>query len=243
MYTAAICDDEQAVARYVTDSVSARFSARQKPISADWYTDPAALEKRMSSGLSYDVLFLDIDMPGLDGIELCRRFREMGVDSLVVFVSNKEDMVFQTFDVLPFRFLRKSRFAEEIDKLCQDLLLELERRQERWLRFQTEPDGVVCSVNIQKLVYVEARGKLCVLRSTIGTQEVRVRLSDMEQMLKPHGFLQVHRSYLVNPYYIYRIDADTVLLDQGERVPLSRRRREGLTQEFFRWSRGEDVYD
>lgn len=239
MYTAAICDDEQDIARYVTDSVSARFSAQQKPISADWYTDSAALEKRMSSGLSYDVLFLDIDMPGLDGIELCRRFRKMGVDSLVIFVSNKEDMVFQTFDVLPFRFLRKSRFAEEIDKLCQDLLLELERRQERWLRFQTEPDGVVYSVNIQKLIYVEARGKLCLLHSAANNQEIRSRLSDLERQLKPHGFLQVHRSYLVNPYYIYRIDTDTVLLDQGERVPLSRRRREQLTEEFFRWSRGE----
>lgn len=82
MYTAAICDDEQAVARYVTGSISARFSAMQKPLSADWYTDPTALEKRVRDGLSYDVLFLDIDMPGLEGIELCRRFRDMGVDSL-----------------------------------------------------------------------------------------------------------------------------------------------------------------
>ena len=161
----------------------------------------------------------------------------------MVFVSNKEDMVFRTFDVLPFRFLRKSRFEEEIDKLCRDLLLELERRQDRWIRFQTEPDGVVCAVNLQKLIYVEARGKLCVLRSTASIQEVRVKLSDMEQLLRPHDFLQVHRSYLVNPYYIYRIDADTVLLDQGERVPLSRRRREKLTQAFFRWSRGEDTHD
>lgn len=239
MYTAAICDDEQAAARYVADSVSAYFSARQKPISTDWYTDPVILERRIKSGTSYDVLLLDIDMPGLDGIELCRHFREMGGDSLVVFVSNKEDMVFQTFEVLPFRFIRKSRFSEELDKLCRDMLLELERRQEKWLRLRTEPDGVIYSVNIQKLIYVEARGKLCLLRSTASDQEVRIRLSDLERQLKPHGFLQVHRSYLVNPYYIYRIDADTVLLDQGERVPLSRRRREQLTEEFFRWSRGE----
>jgi len=240
MYTAAICDDEQVVAQYIANHVTARFSAHQKPITADWYTDPVSLKKRIENGANYDVLFLDIDMPGLDGIELCRQFRELGGDSLVVFVSNKEDMVFQTFEVLPFRFIRKARFELEFDKLCRDLLVELERRQDKWLRLQTEPDGVVYSVNVQKLVYVEAQGKFCLLRSTVNTQEIRIKLSELEQLHRPHGFLQVHRSYLVNPYYIYRIDVDTVLLDQGERVPLSRRRREQLTEEFFRWSRGEE---
>jgi DNA-binding LytR/AlgR family response regulator len=69
-------------------------------------------------------------------------------------------------------------------------------------------------------------------------KEIRAKLKELETQLLPFGFLQIHRSYLVNPYYIYRIDMNEVLLDNGQKLPLSRRRREQITEAFFAWSRG-----
>ncbi|MGM9536871.1 MAG: LytR/AlgR family response regulator transcription factor [Candidatus Onthomonas sp.] len=239
MYTIAVCDDEAAFASYLSTVIQERFQRRHIPVTVDSYLDPEELLKRLGGSICYDILLMDIDMPELNGIELCRQFRQAGGDSLVVFVSNKEELVFQTFDVQPFRLVRKSRFQEEIDKLCQDLIQELERRSDKWLRFSDESDGTVYSVNIRRLVYVEARGKYCRLCSVEKAEEVKIRFQDICRQLEPDSFIQVHRSYLVNPYYIYRIDLDTVLLDQGETVPLSRRRRNQIKEEYFRWSRCE----
>ncbi|MCC8065320.1 MAG: LytTR family DNA-binding domain-containing protein [Clostridiales bacterium] len=239
MYTIAVCDDERVFVQYIAEVVRERFQSQHIPVTVDEYLHPQELLNRLEGNICYDVLLLDIDMPELDGIELCRRFRSANKDALVVFVSNKEELVFQTFEVQPFRFVRKRRFQKEIDDLIRALVQELERRIDWYLRFSNESDGTVYSVNVRKLVYVEASGKTCLLRSVEGTEEVRVQFQALIQQLTEHSFIQTHRSYLVNPYYIYRIDADTILLDTGESVPLSRRRREKIKDTYFRWSKGE----
>lgn len=237
MYTIAVCDDERAAARYIAASVQERFQTRDRPAAVDCYTQAEELERRLEGGTRYDILLLDIDMPGLDGIELCRRFRARSGDALVVFVSNKENLVFQTFDVQPFRFIRKNFFSDEIDKLCRDLMEEMERRSDKWLRFEDKQETVY-SVNIRKLLYVEAAGKLCRLVSVGAVEEVRYQFNDLAELLKKDSFIQIHRSYLANPYYIYRIDKESVLLDNGTVLPLSRRRRGEIKEQFFEWSRG-----
>lgn len=238
MYMIAVCDDDAKAAHHIVSSVESRFQEQNRPVVIDCYTESTRLERRLETGTHYDVLLLDIDMPQLNGIELCRKFRAKSGDALVVFISGKESLVFQTFDVQPFRFIRKNLFSQEIDKLCRDLIGELERRSERWLRFQLEPDGTVYSVNVQRLLYVEADRKLCRLYTLDGMKEIKTHFRGMAEQLLPAGFIQIHRSYLVNPYYIFRIDMDTVLLDQGEQMPLSRNRRGQVKEEFFRWSRG-----
>lgn len=240
MYMIAVCDDDAKTAHHIASSVESIFRERNCPIAIDCYTESTKLERRLETDTHYDVLLLDIDMPQLDGIELCRKFRSKSGDALVVFISGKESLVFQTFDVQPFRFVRKNLFFQEIDKLCRDLIGELERRSERWLRFQLESDGTIYSVNVQRLLYVEADRKLCKLYTMDGgIKEIKIHFRGMAEQLLPIGFIQIHRSYLVNPYYIFRIDMDTVLLDRGEQLPLSRNRRSQVKEDFFRWSRGE----
>lgn len=237
MYSIAVCDDEREAVQYIASRVTEQFRAKNRPVAVDWYTNPERLEKQLCAGTSYDILLLDIDMPKLNGIELCRRFRAKAGESLIVFISNKEELVFQTFDVQPFRFVRKSRFASEIEKLCQDLMVEMDRRSDKWLRFMDNREAVY-SVNIRKLMYVEALGKLCRLVSEESVKEVRIQFNELVETLDKHGFIQIHRSYLVNPYYIYRIDLEDVLLDCGVQLPLSRRRRSQIKEQFFDWSRG-----
>ena len=237
MNTIAVCDDEQAVAEHIVHSVRAQFEALGKPVAVDWYTEPKDLSMRLEKGSVYDVLLLDIDMPGMDGIELCRNFRKKEGDALIVFVSNREELVFQTFEVSPFRFVRKSHFSVELEKLCKALAVELERRAEHYLCFEEDHGDSVVSVNLQKLYYVEACRKTCQLHTSTGVIELKVQFSELIDKLTPYDFLQPHRSYLVNPCFIFRLDANDVVLDNGEKIPISRNRHAAMKEEFFRWRR------
>lgn len=241
MYQIAICDDVREAAERVAVSVSQQLQRQGCPAEIDCYTDPLALEQRLKEQVCYDVLMLDIDMPGRNGIELSRTFRAHGGDALVVFISGKDSMVFQTFDVQPFRFLRKNYFDEEIAAVCHDIAAELSRRNDQWLRFSDDRGGQFYSVNVRKLIYVEACGKNCKLYTREQIHQVRIRLNELYQKLRPFSFLQTHRSFLVNPAYIYRIDFETVLLDDGTTLPVGRSKRTQLKKEFFDWA-GEGAF-
>ena len=237
MNTIAVCDDDQAAAEHIVHSVRTQFEALGWPVTVDWYTDPQDLSARLENGETYDVLLLDIDMPGMDGIELCRRFRKNEGDSLIVFISNREELVFQTFEVSPFRFVRKSHFAVELQKLCTDLMVELERRAAHYLQLEEDHSDAVVSVNLQKLQYAEACRKTCRLYTGTEVFDLKIQFSELAAKLNPYHFLQPHRSYLVNPYFIFRLEPNDIVLDNGERIPLSRNRRAAIKEEFFQWRR------
>ncbi len=239
MYTFAVCDDEPAMACLVADKIHAYYKEKHVQISVNCFSNPKNLQSSLLKKNCYDVLLMDIDMPGIDGIELCRNFRQNGGDSLIVFISNKEELVFQTFDVQPFRFVRKRRLNEELENLCRALTSELEKRMDVRLRFDNEVDGSVLSLSINKLIYIEARGKFCMLKTTEGEDEIRIQFQELQDKLAQFSFMQPHRSYLVNPRFIYRIGKDEILLDGGEQLPISRRRREKIKEAYFRWSRAE----
>ncbi len=183
----------------------------------------------------YDMIFLDIEMPGMDGISVCRRIREITPDALVVFISNKESLVFQTFEVQPFRFIRKSELGEMTDSLVSSIISELNKRQQTIIKFE-DSSGDVFSFDVKKILYVEAQRKECIIATEDGTTTLRSKLMTLETLLKGHNFIKIHRSFLVNMSAITRIQKDSVLLTNGEDLPISRNLRETVKQEFLRHS-------
>ena len=236
MYSIVVCDDVCETAEYIVARVRDKMAELHCQSNVVWYSDSRKLKKSIENGNYYDVMLMDIDMPGTNGIDLCKLCRQKGNESIIVFVSAKEQMVFQTFEVQPFRFIRKTFFEEELDGLCRDLVRELEKRNEKWLRFYNEIEDKVYAVNINKLIYVEARNKECCLVSTNEEQNIKIKLGDLEESLASYSFIKVHRSYLVNPMHIFKIDQDEVKLTGDRTIPLSRRRRELIKEMYFNWS-------
>ncbi|MBR2287380.1 MAG: response regulator transcription factor, partial [Clostridia bacterium] len=161
MYRVAVCDDESVHAEWIGKTISGEFEKQGETVSVSSYTGGRALQSRLSDGKSYDVFFLDIDMPDMDGIALCRHIRKLKGDALVVFISNREEMVFQVFEVSPFRFVRKSRFNQEIGRVTRDLLVELRSREARYLKLQDERSDTVYVINARDVLYIEALRKQC----------------------------------------------------------------------------------
>lgn len=236
MFSIVVCDDVCETAEYIVARVRQKMNELHCQVKVVWYSDSQKLKRSIENGNYYDVMLMDIDMPGTNGIDLCKLCRQKGMESIIVFISAKEQMVFQTFEVQPFRFVRKAFFEEELDTLCRDLGKELEKRNEKWLRFYNESEDQIYAVNINKLIYVEARNKKCQLVSVNEEQSVLIKLGDLEEKLSEYDFIRVHRSYLVNPMHIFKIDQDMVKLTGGHTVPLSRRRREAIKEQYFQWS-------
>lgn len=230
---AAICEDEQPILKYIHKNLQKEFLTSQYHIIFDCYLSGEELLNASTKGKNYQVLFLDIEMPGMNGIELCRKIRLIHPNVLIVFISNREELVFQTFEVRPFSFIRKNHFKEELPILIRNLEQEWNSKTETLISVQEKNSPAVYSFNVNDIIYVEALLKTCKTVTTHSEQIIRSPLSDFKEKLEPYGFLQPHRSYLVNYRYIFCIKKDSVVLDNNVEIPLSRRRISEIKQQFI----------
>lgn len=232
---AAICEDDEQVLCLLAQSLRREFSAQGVRADFERFTDAEGLLDVLADDpRRFDVYFLDIEMGGMDGIDLCRRIKRGHPEALVVFVSNKEELVFQSIEAQPFRFMRKSHFVEEQRRTVAAVILELSRCRERFVVLEDAHTGRSWRLDVGALSYVEVRGRYCHFHLHGEEAVIRCRLLDVEQRLQGQRFLKPHRSFLVNIDHVLYVEKSHVRLDDGTEVPLSRSRVTETRQQLMR---------
>ncbi|MDD5803270.1 MAG: LytTR family DNA-binding domain-containing protein [Clostridia bacterium] len=235
MYQAAIVEDECEILSYLKNTLINSFNKRHVSIAFDSFSSGEDFLHTFNGHYHYDVIFLDIEMPGIDGIQVCRKIRQQSPDTLVIFISNKEELVFQTFEVQPFRFIRKSEYQKLLPALADAVTQKLGEQTKHSI-FITEPgSGDIFSFDIRMILYIEAQRKNCLIVTASGTSTVQCKISDMEESLIAHGFIKIHRSYLVNCRHIFYIGKTSLQLTNGQELPVSRGKVEEVKEGFRRF--------
>lgn len=129
MISIAYCDDERAALQLYPEQVRAAFQQYHRTVEIECFQQPLALMESISANNRYNLLFLDISMPNLNGIELGKQLRKIADNVLIVFVSSHEELVFESFQVTPFRFIRKGHFYQDLEECIPAIITELEKRQ------------------------------------------------------------------------------------------------------------------
>lgn len=233
MFLAAICEDEKDIASYIEKTLANEFGKYNIQVEFDIFNNGNKLLEMIDQHYHFDMVFMDIEMPEIDGISICRQIRKANEDSLVVFISNKDELVFSTFEVQPFRFVRKSHYDNILPDLVTALLAELERRNPTNIQIVEPRSKDIFSFDINKIKYVEAQGKNCTIHSTTNTTDIKISLSDIEALLDKYEFIKPHRSYLVNYKFISSIKKANIELTDGELIPISRNRIDAVKHEFI----------
>ena len=209
------------------------FESRNLHVGFDLFSDGESFLSMYELHYHYDMIFMDIEMPNINGIDVCRRVRAITPDALIVFISNKEELVFQSIEVQPFRFIRKSQFHTLLPSLAEALEKELLKKNPKIIRITEPVSNDVFSFDANQIEYVEAQRKFCLINTEKNQTLVQMPLHAFEEQLVPYGFIKTHRSYLVNCRYISRITRNTVLLFSGKELPLSRGLAESVKKAFL----------
>jgi Response regulator of the LytR/AlgR family len=228
----AVCDNEKDSLRIIQNRIKKEFTEHKIQVSIDSYEDGSQLKQTIFSGNHYDVLFLDINMPGIDGIDLAKDIINVASDALIIFISFMDNYVYRSFEARPFRFIRKSHFNEEIPSVIHDIIKELEQRSSTGILLETIKDYI--QINPYTTVYVECHNKTLDIYTLQKKIQIEYKLSDLEKHLAQYGFIRVHRGYLVNYRYIYRINKNDIILDDNTILPVSRLRRDEILKTFRR---------
>lgn len=236
MYKACIIEDEEPVRMFFRSTLERLFSLENISVSFDEYSNGDSFLSSMEDHQHYDIYFLDIEMPGINGIELCRRIRRIKSAPLVVFISNKESLVFDTFEVEPFRFIRKRFFDELAPDLVKALKVKLEETSGDSVTITESYTGSIYSFDMNDLLYVEAQRKDCCFVTKADSTVIRITFQEVMDLLESRNFVQTHRSYCVNLRHIFFIGKDEVELTTKDVVPISRSKISEVKSAFMDFS-------
>ncbi len=229
MIRIAVCDDEEYFVHLLSGKLQSLFASQE--ISLNTFLSGTDLRDAILSGQTFDVIFLDINFPDVNGIFLAKHIRPFISESLLIFVSSQDDAVYNSLAASPFRFLRKSRLAEELPQVVKDVSRALKKRATNGILLEYRQSQI--SVHPSKVIYIESNRKNQVICMTDRTLEVNYRMKELEPLFLPYGFVKPHNSYLVNYRYIASIGKNELSLDNGQMIPISKHRLADLKAAYL----------
>lgn len=225
-----VCDDEAAFAQDLTRKIEALPAFSPRSMRVRCLTDPAALP-----GEPCDLLFLDIDLGAVNGIDVARALRRTHPDTVLIFVTNYKEYAPEGYEVNAFRYLAKGELEGKLAPYLEDALaLCCARRQTVELVCGGEP----VSVPVPALVYIESHGRDQHLHLQGGQRDhlvTHTTLAQLETMLAEQGFLRLHKSYLVNMAFLDTLQSTGARLTDGTLLPVSARSYRASKQRFLAW--------
>ena len=183
----------------------------------------------------YDVVFLDIDMPQMSGIDLARKIHEQWPNTVIIFITNYVQYAPDGYEVGAFRYLMKNQITE---KLIDYLDLAIKERTKRLRIITIQINGERINVPVSNILYMESSARIITMHLIENVRPMYQfygNMSDLAQKLEILGFLRVHKSYLVNMKYIEIFQCKRLEIKGGILIPSSERKYSELKQRYLTW--------
>ena len=230
-----ICDDDTPALGAISGLVEKIFTDEGIPADIELYSGSREMFSAAADN-GFDLLLLDIDMPDKDGIQLGRELRRKGNTADIIFVSNCENRVFESFQAEPMGFVRKSNFFSDMTKYARAYVKRAGKTRKT---LAAEIGGVIYNIPLGDIVYIEG----ALAKQHIYTDKkpeyyvLRSSMKELKCALEPYGFLRVHSGFIVNSSHISVIKNSEIVLLDGRTVPLSRSKAQETREKFLKLMR------
>ena len=212
----AVCDDE----KEISDMFAEKIARLYPNANLSLYKSG---EELLLSDKEPDILLLDIQMPGKNGMETAKELRRKNKKAIIIFVTALDDFVFQAFDVGAFHYLVKpfddGKFAEVLLNAVKQFedrkKLERTGRKREMPSLMINTGGQHISVNLEDIVYAEVFDRKVILHTMDSDIEYYGKMKELEEKAGDE-FFRTHRSFLVNFGFIRKYDATTIYLEKGQ---------------------------
>lgn len=233
----AVCDDEQEILN--------RFEEyfEMNPVFKAEYDCFNSGEEMLgyieSTNQRYDVYFLDIEMDGRSGMEIAKQIREHDTEALIIFVTSYSEFMEEAFEVLAFRFLCKPLRYEKFCDVLNDIKRYVHKRK---CKFLFQYDKLQYSINTNEIMYFEKQGKILYINTTLEQYKCYLSLSKIMKELDTSLFVKIYSSIVVNMDFIKKVGADSVYLENGKVLPLSRRCKSNFKEKYLQYAKDKVRY-
>ena len=235
MIQIAICDDDMTTTSQIEEYIRQIDIEQHIQVQCRIFFDGKSFMQSVESGEVYDLIYLDVEMPLMKGLDVAKKLREMEISSLIIYISNYETYCESMIETEPFRFLRKP--INDVDLFRKYFMSAYKKLENRNEYYTYSYKKIHHKININDIMYFESNNrKICI--HTNGNQENNTfygQLDKVEKELESKSctFIRIHQSYLVNSTYINTVQHDAVILENKDELPISEKRQKEIQRKLF----------
>ena len=225
-----ICEDDKNDADYIIELLNDIDGVT----SVDYYADGEALIEAYENGNRYDLVFMDINLPGATGVETAKVIHNRYVSErpLILFLTVTDSYVYEAYNV-GWDYLCKPIAVSRMQSVIDNVNFELSHRKLSLLTLQ----GAVL-FETKDILYFESNRGIVEIATTDGVYASRQTLDAIQSLLGERPFYKTHRSYIVNLGHVARFRQNEVILSSGDEIPLSRNQKKAFLESFENFQRG-----
>ncbi len=228
----AICDDDEKFIKIFQNAIIENCMKHSIDYDIDTYNDGLSL---VESYNKYNLIFLDIDMPMIDGIETCKRINKLkhpATTPFIVFVTSKDNLVFDALKEFPFAFIRKYELRDDI---CKCILKANSYFLDKACEYFIKDGRKITVINLDEVIMLEKYKNYTAFHTINNIYKERSNINDKEADLKDKGFIRISIGCIVNARYIQLFDSERIYLKNKRTLLVSRKYRESARKLYYDW--------
>lgn len=229
-YKLAVIDDNPTDIEYITSLTKKWADSATQALHIEPFPSAEAFLFAYEADKAWDILLLDIEMGGQNGVELAKAVRQTGSAVQIVFITGFPDFIAEGYEVSALHYLMKPVSFEKLSSVLDRAADSLSKAEKRLrVTFDRQTD----LIPQKQILYIEAQKQYVLIHTAGETYRMKSTLSDVQKELDVY-FYKCQRSFLVNLQYVKRIKNDCVLLTDGTEIPISRGLAEAIGKEIIR---------
>ena len=232
MLNISICDDDKTSVDRLSRMVSEYCTLNGLDCQLSVFTKGQDL---LNSPISQcHLLFLDVDMGSENGIAIAHEIRKVNRDMILVYVSGYVQYAPAGYNVKAFAYILKNDLESLFRTTMDDVVKQLDFRG---MAYKIKIGDTETSLPLKNILYIESFDKITEIHTDLpqGKYTVRQPLAEAVKQLADKGFLQIHKSYLVNMQHITKLKNYTIVLTDGTPLPAAQKRWREIMQKYLEW--------
>lgn len=236
-----LCDDNSEVLRHYSMLISEIAAKENIPINISTFSSGEQLMFIDEINLcQFDIIYLDMLMGKLSGIETARALRNIGFSGEIIFLTSSRDHTLEAFDVTPLHYIVKqevsdAKFAEVFLKAVK--LTDNKEKES----FAFEAKGILTRIPLDDILYFEVRIRQIYIHTQENVYSFYSKIDTVEKQLATKGFERCHRSFVVNLKAIRSMSAQQIILSHGDAIPVGSKYLNSLRRQFSQYLEGHSV--
>lgn len=219
MIKISIVEDEDKEAELLEQLLNGYAAEHNRKFSVSRYSNP----ENFLSGFDpeTDIVFLDICMPVLTGMEVARKLRESKYASVIIFVTNMLQYAVEGYSVQASDFIVKPASAVSVNRIMDRVLSQLDRSEQKTVMLKDSSSGEITTLKVGDIYFIEINRHRITWHTRLGNFVDWGSMNAVQEQLPSKTFARCHVSYLVNLNHVKGTKKDVVLVG-GESLPVSR---------------------